>query len=413
MKIKIFLATFAIIALVAGALVTGQAMANQDDEKAQLGVYLSESDQEGALINSVISGSAADDAGIKSGDLILAVDGKTITSPDGLVELIKTKKPGDNISIRLLRKGSEQTLNATLKESRDFVVSYFGKNGEGKNWISATRPEMGNVLKSFGKKAYLGVYHGELTEGLGNYFGVKDGKGVLVSDVLEDSPAEKAGLKPGDVIVGINGKAVTSFDDLEKALYFGDEEKEDHQDETKPEEKTVDVEIKVIRNKSEKTFTVNAEIQNGHFFFRDGYQKGYIDAIKSFQLQKGKMKDLDFYFHSPDHKGLVLKGDKLNGKAIKIAPRVHFNEGGIRILENELNGLEHIIDLKGPHSYFMSLDIDDEENVNINFNGKEFDSIDKLKSYLESDEFKQTVKDKKEKIEKRIKAIKKANSTKA
>ena len=66
--------------------------------------------------------------------------------------------------------------------------------------------------------AWLGVHLLDLNEQLGDYFGVEDGDGVLVTEVEEDSPAERAGLKAGDVITGLDDQTVTDSDDLVKAI---------------------------------------------------------------------------------------------------------------------------------------------------------------------------------------------------
>ncbi len=75
-------------------------------------------------------------------------------------------------------------------------------------------------LKSTGKvtRGFLGVYLQPLTEELATSFGLKDTKGALVSDVMPDSPAEKAGLKPGDVILEFNGNPVSDARDLQNKV---------------------------------------------------------------------------------------------------------------------------------------------------------------------------------------------------
>lgn len=75
-------------------------------------------------------------------------------------------------------------------------------------------------LKSKGKvtRGFLGVYLQPLTEELASSFGLRDTKGALVSDVIPDTPAEKAGLKPGDVIVEFNNKPVSDVRDLQQKV---------------------------------------------------------------------------------------------------------------------------------------------------------------------------------------------------
>ncbi len=68
------------------------------------------------------------------------------------------------------------------------------------------------------KAGYLGVHIQNLTEQLGNHFKLKDGKGVLVSEVVEDSPADKAGLKAGDVITKVDDQKVESTSELTETV---------------------------------------------------------------------------------------------------------------------------------------------------------------------------------------------------
>jgi S1-C subfamily serine protease len=110
-------------------------------------------------------------------------------------------------------------------------------------------PRTGSVPDSF---EIFGFYSGRtigvgvtgLTPQLGEYFGVREGKGLLVNSVSKDSPAERAGLKAGDVIVEVDGKPVLRQMDLVKA--FGDEKKGD-------------VVITIVRNKNRQSLTVSPE----------------------------------------------------------------------------------------------------------------------------------------------------------
>jgi len=71
---------------------------------------------------------------------------------------------------------------------------------------------------------YLGVHIQNLSDQLADYFKIKDGKGVLVTEVEEDSPAEKAGIKAGDIITKINDEEVASATELSKSVRSYDPE---------------------------------------------------------------------------------------------------------------------------------------------------------------------------------------------
>ena len=88
---------------------------------------------------------------------------------------------------------------------------------------------------------WLGIYLQPLTEQLRDYFRVKDGKGVLISEVVEDSPADEAGLKAGDVIIAVGDEDIEGQDDVVEAIREREEGEE--------------VEIVVVRKGRKKTLT--------------------------------------------------------------------------------------------------------------------------------------------------------------
>jgi membrane-associated protease RseP (regulator of RpoE activity) len=91
----------------------------------------------------------------------------------------------------------------------------------------------------------LGISADELTPQLAEYFGVKQGKGILVREVVVGSAAEKAGLKAGDVIVAVDGKEVPSVSKLRRALASEKEQKENRK-----------VALTIVRDKREQTLSV-------------------------------------------------------------------------------------------------------------------------------------------------------------
>lgn len=90
----------------------------------------------------------------------------------------------------------------------------------------------------------IGVGTAPLTKQLGDYFGVSEGKGVLINSVRENSPADKAGLKAGDIIVEAEGKEVKGSLDLIRAIN---------------EKKDGDVNLTIIRNRNRQNVKVTPE----------------------------------------------------------------------------------------------------------------------------------------------------------
>jgi serine protease Do len=146
----------------------------------------------GMKVLQVTPGSPAADAGILRGDVINKLDDKNLRSIDDFFGVLGNHKPGDKVKVQVLREGKEQALTATLGERRP-------RGGERER----TRPS-----------AFLGIDTQPLNPGLKERAGVSVDAGAFVADVMPDSPAAKAGLQRGDVIVSFNGKNVTSPADL-------------------------------------------------------------------------------------------------------------------------------------------------------------------------------------------------------
>lgn len=162
----------------------------------------------GLLITNVVDNSPADDANLREEDVLLAFDGKTVEKADDFVRLVRNTPPDKKVKIKILRDGEEREIEVTLEarktasSPRAFAYSW---SGDRRNFIALGRPR-------------LGVQVQELNKDLAPYFKVEEKSGVLVLDVTKDSPADKAGLKAGDVITKIDGEKITDADDLISAL---------------------------------------------------------------------------------------------------------------------------------------------------------------------------------------------------
>jgi predicted metalloprotease with PDZ domain len=162
----------------------------------------------GLLITNVVQSSPADDANLREEDVLLSFDGKTVEKADDFVRLVRNTPPDKTVKVKILRDGEEREIEVTL-EARKTASSprAFTDNwgGDGRNLMAFGRPR-------------LGVHVQELNSDLAPYFKVEEKGGVLVLEVTKDSPAEKAGLKAGDVITKIDGEKITDADDLISTL---------------------------------------------------------------------------------------------------------------------------------------------------------------------------------------------------
>jgi len=161
----------------------------------------------GVLIIFVVDDSPADLADLESGDLILAIDGIVITSPSQFSQTVRKYQSGDKVSLNVIHDGKEKTLQVELAKPKaeDFEGSIFHFGDKG-------------FAFNIDKRPFLGVYLQDLNEDLARYFKVKPDAGVLVTEVEEDSPAEEAGIKPGDILAKIADETVRSAEDVLESL---------------------------------------------------------------------------------------------------------------------------------------------------------------------------------------------------
>lgn len=249
-------------ALLAGWMITDVARAGDEGEKevrrpgrrvevmrmlgggGRLGVSLEEvgaddvgrlglSAERGAVVTDVQEGSAAERAGVKEGDVIVRFGGQDVWSAAQLARLVRETPAGRTVDLEVSRGGSIQKLSVALaKPDRDRLIGV-GPGGMGEDFHfempdlpeladlpAPPMPPMPPMPPAFrfgpGQGRKLGLSYQELGDQLARYFKVEGG--VLVTDVEENGPAGKAGIKAGDVIVRVGGKAVKDGGDLREAL---------------------------------------------------------------------------------------------------------------------------------------------------------------------------------------------------
>lgn len=163
--------------------------------------------REGVLVTEVKSDSPAAKAGIRTGDIILGLGDKTVSTPRELQNAVERSAIGSKQTFEILRDGKRMPLEVTVKampENMEMAGTEEPSNDEGKAESS-----------SFEK---LGISVEKLTPKVAKQLGLKMDKGVVITEVALGSPAEMAGLSAGMVIGEANHHAVNSVEDLQKAL---------------------------------------------------------------------------------------------------------------------------------------------------------------------------------------------------
>lgn len=181
----------------------------------------------GVVVKDVEPDSPAAKAGLKENDVITQYDGQTVEGTVQFRRLVRETPAGHTVALTVSHDGATQNLSVELGERgtffekkmkgkmRDFggVQSFVMPNNE---FNFSGGPEGFTVMDN--RTPVLGISAEDLSGQLGAYFGAPDDSGVLVREVLSGTPAEKAGLKAGDVIVQLDGKPVKTLAELREGL---------------------------------------------------------------------------------------------------------------------------------------------------------------------------------------------------
>jgi serine protease Do len=214
----------------------------------------------GAEITSVTEDSPAAKAGLKEGDVVLEFNGQPVEGQEQLTRMVRETPAGRQVKIGVWRNGAMQTVMATIEVRKGPQARVFTNDGNG--WIQSMPDLQGmEQLRNFrmpdfdmpgftmsSQSPMLGIMGESLgqQEQLAEFFGVKEG--VLVKSVSRNSPAEKAGIKAGDVIMKVEETNVASSRDIGAALRGARSKKS--------------VTVVVMRNKKEVTLTVPLDAAN-------------------------------------------------------------------------------------------------------------------------------------------------------
>lgn len=186
--------------------VVGQLIENGSIQRGWLGVQIQPVTDEiaeslgleeakGALINDATAGEPADKAGIRAGDVVIAVEGESIDNPKDLARTIGDMKPNSTVEVTLWRDGKAQTIDVKLGQMTE------------QEEVASAEPET-DQPEADAAEAGFGLYLAPSEES----------DGLVVTDVEPGSEAEDNGILPGDVIRSVNSKEVASVKELRDAV---------------------------------------------------------------------------------------------------------------------------------------------------------------------------------------------------
>jgi len=223
------------------------------DNLSQYGLH----DAHGVGVTEVVKDSPAEKAGLRKGDVITRFDGETVNSVRKLNRLVSEVAPDHHVTLGISRGGGEQEVAVTMGKRRGTYSDTMGTMTippgsfpRIENWPNIENmPDGSRIL--LGNSRRIGVSTTSLTKQLAEYFGIANGKGVLITSVMENSPAAKAGLRAGDVITAVNGEKIEDAGDLSRSI---------------SKQKDGEVTLTVVRDKNQRTMKVTPEKGDNQIF---------------------------------------------------------------------------------------------------------------------------------------------------
>lgn len=221
-------------------------------------------DTGGVLVSEVVDGSPAAEAGLMAGDVIINFAGADLGQTGALTKAVQATQPGDEADLIVLRDGQQRSLTVVVGErendfswtfaegdhDHDHDVQIHGEHDfefhgeEGNVWVQSygEGDDQKVIIKRMHEgddhdirivmagmdddRGFLGVTLDDIEGQMAEFYEVEDGKGALVTGIIEESGAESAGLKAGDVIVKIGDEDISSASDVHEALAGTEAEQE-------------------------------------------------------------------------------------------------------------------------------------------------------------------------------------------
>lgn len=219
----------------------------------------------GVLVNGVVDDSPADKVGLKKGDVITALGTVTVSDPDELSDAVRARNAGETVTVKIVRDGKTLTLSPRLEDRSDRDDLEFAPGSEPFTLWGSDDNDHGKAseLMFWPGRGRLGVRVENLNSDLNSYFNVPGGEGALVIGVVDDSPAEKAGIKAGDVITSVGGSKIDDTDDLVRTLGKQEDRK---------------VTVQVSRKGATKSFEV--ELESPGYRYRSFYSPEFQRELR-------------------------------------------------------------------------------------------------------------------------------------
>ncbi len=219
-------------------------------------------DDRGVEITQIDQDAPAGKAGLKQNDVIVGFNGTPVESTEQFKRLMRETPPGRTVSLDIMRDGQQQTVKVQLADRKKFESSMWPHESHDFAFVAPAVPPVPPMppmpaMPAFPRtweqtivraRTTSGVTLESLSPQLGDFFGVKDGEGMLVRSVQKGSPAESAGLRAGDVIVRAGDQKITDSSDWNDALRNARGQK---------------ISVVIMRDKKEQTLSMTVPPRRG------------------------------------------------------------------------------------------------------------------------------------------------------
>lgn len=238
----------------AGHSYLGVGVADISTERVQA---LKLKDDRGVEIVQVDQDAPAGKAGLKERDVIVSFNGTPVESQEQFKRLMRETPPGRTVSLDIMRDGQPQNIKVQLADRKKLESSVWPHEPQDFAFVAPPTPPMPpmpDFPRSWAEQSITrirsnsGITLESMTPQLGDYFGVKNGEGMLVRSVQKGSAAETAGLRAGDVIIKVGDQKIADNSDWREALRNG---------------KNGKVAIVIVRDKKEQTLSMSVPPRRG------------------------------------------------------------------------------------------------------------------------------------------------------
>ena len=235
-------------------------------------------EEKGVEITMVDQDAPAGKAGLKEHDVILTMNGSSVESGAQLRRMIHETPPGRVVTLGLSRNGQPMTIKVQLGDKHK-EYALMGPKHPGDLHVEVPEihipdidiPAINMVMATSSARSGLMVEN--ITPQLGEFFGVRNGNGVLVRSVEKGSRAEKSGFRAGDVVVKVNGEAIHDTSDFTHAVR---------------DRKGNSVPVVVMRDKKEQTLTLTLppRRESGDLIEEESFSEPWFRADRALQMSE-------------------------------------------------------------------------------------------------------------------------------